>query len=78
MLGRLSEQSEKLLGLGLEKIELMSLSEIRWTGKGVERIKDKTFLYSGTQKERNYVVAIVLSSDARRSWEETGSVRAHP
>ena len=77
MLGRLSEQSEKLLGLGLEKIELMAISETRWTGQGVERIKDKTLLYSGTEKERNYVVAIVLSSHAHRSWEEAGSV-FHP
>ena len=80
-LGRLSEQSEKLLGLVRtmeeKKIELMALSETRWTGQGVERIKDKTFLYSGTEKERNYGVAIVLSSHARRSWEEAGSV-FHP
>ena len=71
-LGRLSEQSEKLLGLVStmeeKKIELMALSETRWTGQGVERIKDKTFLYSGTEKERKYGVAIVLSSHARRSW----------
>ena len=71
-LGRLSEQSEKLLGLVStmeeKKIELMALSETKWTGQGVERIKDKTFLYSGTEKERKYGVAIVLSSHARRSW----------
>ena len=71
-LGRLSEQSEKLLGLVStmeeKKIELMALSETRWTGQGVERIKDKTFLYSGTEKEWNYGVAIVLSSHARCSW----------
>ena len=81
MLGCLSEQSEKLLGLVCtmeeKKIELMVLSETRWTGQGVERIKNKTFLYSGTEKEHNYGVPIVLSSHACRSWEEAGSV-FHP
>ena len=73
-LGCLSEQSDKLLGLVRtmqeKKIELMALSETRWTGQGVKRIKDKNFLYSGTEKERNYGVAIALSSLGRRSWEE--------
>ena len=67
MVGHLSEQSEKVLGLVCtmeEKIELMALSETRWAGQGVERIKDKTFLYMGTEKERNYGVAIALSSHA--------------
>ena len=44
-------QSEKLLGLVHtmeETIELMALLETRWTEQGVERIKDKTFLYRGT------------------------------
>ena len=80
-LGRLSEQSEKLLGLVQtmeeKKIELMALSETRWTGQGVERIKNKTFIYSGADKDRNYGVAIALSNQARRSWEEAGSV-FHP
>ena len=53
-LGRLSEQSEKLLGLVQtmeeKKIELMALSETRWTGQGVERIKNKTFIYSGCRQ----------------------------
>ena len=65
-LGRLSEQSEKLLGLVQtmeeKKIELMALSETRWTGQGVERIKNKTFIYSGADKDRNYGVAIALSN----------------
>lgn len=44
---------------------------------GVERIKNKTFLYSGADKDRNYGVAIALSSLAHHSWEEAGSV-FHP
>ena len=60
-----------------KKIELMALSETRWTGQGVERIKNKTFIYSGADKDRNYGVAIALSNQARRSWEEAGSV-FHP
>ena len=79
LLGHLSEQSEKLLGLVCtmeeKKTILIALSETRWTGQGVERIK--TFLYSGTEEERNYGVAIALSSHARRSREEAGSV-FHP
>ena len=74
-------QSEKLLGLVRtmeEKInELMALSKTRWTGQGVERIKNKTFLYNGAGKEQNYDVAIVLSSLACCSWEKAGSV-FHP
>ena len=60
-----------------EKIELMALSETRWTGQGVERMKDKIFPYSGTEKERNNGVAIALSSHAQRSREEARSV-FHP
>ena len=79
LLGHLSEQSEKLLGLVCtmeeKKTKLMALSETRWTAQGVERIK--TFLYSGTEEERNYGVAIALSSHARRSREEAGSA-FHP
>ena len=57
-----------------EKIELMALSETRWTGQGVERMKDKIFPYSGTEKERNYGVAIALSSHTHHSREKAGSV----
>lgn len=47
-----------------------------WTGQGVGRIKNKTFIYSGADKDRNYGVAIALSNHAC-SWEEAGSV-FHP
>ena len=76
-LGRLSEQSEKLMGLVQtmeeKKTELMALSETRWAG----RIKNKTFIYSGADKDRNNGVANAPSNHARCSWKEAGGV-FHP
>ena len=61
----------------VKKIELMPSSETRWTGQGVERIKNKTFIYTGAHKDQNYGVAIALSSHAHRPLGEVGSV-FHP
>lgn len=55
MLGLAQTMEEK-------KIDLVALSETSWTGQGVERVKNKTVLYSGADKDRNYRVAIALSS----------------
>ena len=77
-LGSLSDQSEKLHAvlktMNEKRIELLALSESRWTGQGVTKIRSHTVLHSGTQSQHVHGVAFVLSPLAHSAWEAAGSV----
>ena len=77
-LGTLSNQSAPLLAaiktMNEKRIELMALSETRWPGHGITKIRSTTILHSGTPDSRVHGVAIALSPAALSSWEATGSV----
>ena len=51
-----------------KNIELMALSESRWTGQGVSKIRSYTILHSGTESQHTHGVAFILSP--RASWEK--------
>ena len=76
-LGSLSDQSAQLLAtidtMKKKKIELLALSETRWSGHGIVNIRSTTILYSGPSNGV-HGVAIALSPSARCSWEAA----AHP
>ena len=79
-LGSLSDQSAQLQAtidtMKKKKIELLALSETRWSGHGIVNIRSTTILYSGPSNGI-HGVAIALSPSARCSWEAAGSV-FHP
>jgi hypothetical protein len=57
-----------------KQIDLLALSESRWPGQGVSRIRSTTILHSGSSSAHIHGVAIVLSPQARSSWEAAGCV----
>ena len=59
-----------------KRIELLALSETRWSGHGIVNIRSTTILSSGSPVGV-HGVAIALSPSARYSWEAAGSV-FHP
>ena len=59
-----------------KKIELLALSETRWSGHGIVNIRSTTILYSGPFNGV-HGVAIALSPSAHYSWEAAGS-EFHP
>ena len=77
-LGSLSGQSDQLIAclrtMKEKRIDLLALSESRWPGQGVSRIRSTTILHSGSPSAHIHGVAIALSPQARSSWEAAGSV----
>ena len=75
-IGTLSDQSEKLQSvlrtMKEKRIEL--LSESRWTGQGVSKIRAHTILHSVSESQHVHGVAFVLSPLAQASWEAAGCV----
>lgn len=57
-----------------KRIDLLALSESRWTGNGRTRIQSTTIFHSGTSSSHMHGVAIALSPRAHSSWEAAGSV----
>ena len=57
-----------------KKIDLLALSETRWPGHGITKVRSTTILHSGTPVSHVHGVAIALSSAAFSSWEAAGSV----
>lgn len=59
------------------KVDIASLSEVRWLGNGITKIGKHTFLFSGLpdtgNQEKKEGVAIVLSPDTTKFWENGGS-----
>ena len=80
-LGSLSRQSDRLVAclrtMEEKQIDLLALSESRWPGQGVSRIRSITILHSGSSSAHIHGVAIVLSPQARSSWEAAGCVHPH-
>ena len=70
-IGTLSDQSEKLQSvlrtMKEKRIELLALSESRWTGQGVSKIRAHIILHSGSESQHVHGVAFVLSPLARAS-----------
>ena len=79
-IGTLSDQSEKLQSvlrtMKEKRIELLALSESRWTGQGVSKIRAHTipFILGLSLSMSMHGVAFVLSPLARASWEAAGCV----
>ena len=59
-----------------KKIDLLALSETRWSGHWISQIHSTTILHCGSSNG-HHGVAIALSPSARSSWEAAGSV-FHP
>ena len=80
-LGSLSQQSLPLMSalrtMKEKNIEVLAVSESRWTGHGVTKIGSHTILHSGTTSTHVHDVAIILSPRAAASWEAAGSVPSH-
>ena len=75
-LGTLSDQSTQCLAaiktMNEKKIDLLALSETRWPGHGIAKVRSTTILHSGTPDTHVQVVhgvAIALSTAAVSSWE---------
>ena len=77
-LGSLSDQSVPLQSTinTMKKIDLLALSETRWSGHGISQIRSTTILHYGSSNGL-HGVAIALSPSACSSWEAAGSV-FHP
>ena len=77
-LGALSEWSEKprsvLRTMKEKRIEILAMSESRWPGQGITRIRSHTILHSGTPSSHVHGIALALSPNARASWKAAGSV----
>ena len=77
-LGALSAQSEQLRAvirtMKEKKNELMALSETRWTGHAITRVRSTTVLHSGTPSNHIHGVAFLMSPRAYASSEGAGSV----
>ncbi|KAK2704823.1 hypothetical protein QYM36_017017 [Artemia franciscana] len=49
-------------------LDILALSEVRWTGAGSQTLKKgSTILHSGTEKKKEAGVAIMLSKSASRA-----------
>ena len=76
-LGSLSDQSVPLQStintMKKKKIDLLALSETRWSGHGISQICSTTILHCGSSNG-HHGVAITLSPSARSSWEAAGGV----
>lgn len=72
-LGPLSPQSLPLTSvlrtMQQRNIEVLAVSESRWTGQGVTKIGFYTILHSGSSSAQVHGVAIILSPKAVSSWE---------
>ena len=55
-------------------IEVLAVSESRWTGQGVTKFGSYTILHSGTPLTQVHGVALILSPKAASLWETAGSV----
>ena len=79
-LSSLSDHGPQLLAaidtMKKKRIELLALSETRWSGHGIVNIRSTTILYSGPSNGV-HGVAIALSPSARCSWEAAGSCYTH-
>ena len=82
MLGTLSDQSTQCLAaiktMNEKKIDLLALSETRWPGHGIAKVRSTTILHSGTPDSHVQVVhgvAIALSTAAVSSWEAANSIQ---
>ena len=77
-LGSLSQQSLQLMSalrtMKEKNIEVLAVSESRWTGHGVTKIGSYTILHSGTSSTHVHGVAIIMSSKAAASWEAANSI----